>query len=148
MEFEEGIYVLTLRPYFGFEMDTYLADIYHFQGAAFGFSSIATSAGDQLAAHLPKIVPRLYRYQFDPNPRIQNSMASIWHTLVPETSKTVDKYHKEILDDLIQNLTSNQWRVRQSCCLAVSDFIRGSSKRSIQVCIINISFSCAIICMN
>lgn len=102
------------------------------KGAAFGFSTIALSAGDQLSAHLPKIVPRLYRYQFDPTPKIQNSMASIWHSLVPETSKTVDKYHKEILDDLIQNLTNNQWRVRQSCCLAVSDFIRGSSKRSIQ----------------
>ncbi|XP_034253765.1 proteasome adapter and scaffold protein ECM29 [Thrips palmi] len=101
------------------------------KGAAFGFSSIAASAGDQLSAHLPKIVPRLYRYQFDPTPKIQNSMSSIWHTLVPETSKTVDKYHKEILEDLIQNLTSNQWRVRQSCCLAVADFIRGSSKRSI-----------------
>ncbi|KAJ1522342.1 hypothetical protein ONE63_002635 [Megalurothrips usitatus] len=102
------------------------------KGAAFGFSTIAVSAGDQLSAHLPKIVPRLYRYQYDPTPKIQHSMASIWHSLVPETSKTVDKYHKEILDDLIQNLTNNQWRVRQSCCLAVSDFIRGSSKRSIQ----------------
>jgi hypothetical protein len=59
------------------------------QGAAFGFSTIALSAGAQLSQHLPTIIPRLYRYQFDPTPKIQNSMTSIWHALVPETQKTV-----------------------------------------------------------
>lgn len=58
-------------------------------GAAFGFHSIAQQAGTQLSEHLPKIVPRLYRYRFDPTPKIQNSMSSIWHALVPETQKTV-----------------------------------------------------------
>ena len=43
------------------------------RGAAFGFSSIAARAGEQLEAHLPKIVPKLYRYQFDPTPNIQVS---------------------------------------------------------------------------
>lgn len=59
------------------------------QGAAFGFSTIAKAAGEQLSSHLPKILPRLYRYQFDPTPKIQQSMASIWQALVPETNKTV-----------------------------------------------------------
>ncbi|KAG8312450.1 hypothetical protein J6590_023058 [Homalodisca vitripennis] len=58
------------------------------KGAAFGFSTIAKAAGEQLTAHLPKILPRLYRYQFDPTPKIQQSMASIWQALVPETNKT------------------------------------------------------------
>jgi proteasome component ECM29 len=31
------------------------------KGAAFGFSRIAAQAGTQLAEHLPKILPRLYR---------------------------------------------------------------------------------------
>lgn len=60
-----------------------------YQGAAFGFSSIAKAAGEQLTNHLPKILPRLYRYQFDPTPKIQQSMASIWQALVPETNKMV-----------------------------------------------------------
>ena len=48
------------------------------RGAAFGFSSIAARAGEQLEAHLPKIVPKLYRYQFDPTPNIQvNSLQYI-----------------------------------------------------------------------
>lgn len=36
----------------------------------------------------------------------------------------VQKYHKEILDDLVTNLTSNQWRVRMSCCNALADLLR------------------------
>ncbi|CAK1553468.1 unnamed protein product [Leptosia nina] len=96
------------------------------RGAAFGFHSIALQAGAQLSEHLPKIVPRLYRYRFDPTPRIQNSMASIWHAIVPNTQATVQKYHKEILADLTANLTSNQWRVRMSCCNALSDLLRGA----------------------
>ncbi len=116
------------------------------RGAAFGFSSIAAKAGEQMEKHLPKIVPKLYRYQFDPTPKIQvsflsvksgnlfdnfiflqESMASIWSALVPETSKTLDKYLPEILEELCTNLTNNQWRVRESCCLAVVDLLRGRS---------------------
>ncbi|XP_060801096.1 proteasome-associated protein ECM29 homolog [Amyelois transitella] len=96
------------------------------RGAAFGFHSIAISAGAKLSAQLPRIVPRLYRYRFDPTPRIQNSMAAIWQALVPDTHSTVQKYHKEILDDLVTNLTSNQWRVRMSCCNALADLLRGA----------------------
>ncbi|XP_026485739.2 proteasome-associated protein ECM29 homolog [Vanessa tameamea] len=96
------------------------------RGAAFGFQSIAQQAGASLGAHAPRIVPRLYRYRFDPTPRIQASMAAIWHALVPDTQRTVHKYHKEILSDLVANLTSNQWRVRMSCCNALSDLLRGA----------------------
>jgi len=105
------------------------------KGAAFGFSSIAKAAGEQLTTHLPKIIPRLYRYQFDPTPKIQQSMASIWQALVPETNKTVELYHKEIFEDLINNLTSNQWRVRMSCCLAISDFLRAGGSKVFQDCV-------------
>lgn len=109
---------------------------------------IAAKAGEQLAPFLPQIVPRLYRYQFDPNLSIRQAMTSIWDALV--TDKTlvrvchtnrnstyrwadtgvernggnlsvcmflffqVDKYLKEILQDVISNLTNNAWRVRES----------------------------------
>ncbi|XP_056135583.1 proteasome adapter and scaffold protein ECM29 [Lampris incognitus] len=94
------------------------------KGAAFGFHIIATKAGEQLAPYLSQLVPRLYRYQFDPNLAIRQAMTSIWDALV--TDKTlVDKYLKEILQDCISNLTSNTWRVRESSCLALNDLIRG-----------------------
>ncbi|XP_075231899.1 proteasome adapter and scaffold protein ECM29 [Lycorma delicatula] len=104
-------------------------------GAAFGFSSIAAAAGEQLITHKSKIIPKLYRYQFDPTPKVQNSMASIWHALVPETNKTVDQYHREIFEDLITNLTSGQWRIRISCCSALSDFLVTGGKGVFDDCI-------------
>lgn len=94
------------------------------KGAAFGFNVIATRAGEQLAPFLPQLVPRLYRYQFDPNLGIRQAMTSIWNALVTDKSM-VDKYLKEILQDLIKNLTSNMWRVRESSCLALNDLLRG-----------------------
>ena len=95
------------------------------KGAAFGFSSIAAAAGDHLEQYLPKIIPKLYRYQFDPTPRIQQSMSAIWAALVPETTKTVDKYLSEILTELQKEVTSGQWRVRESCCTAITEILRG-----------------------
>jgi proteasome component ECM29 len=97
------------------------------KGAAFGFGTIAIKAGEQLEPHLPKIIPKLYRYQFDPTPKIQQSMSAIWSSLVSEPTKTVDKYLMEIVQELQTNLTSNQWRVRESCCGALQDLVRGRS---------------------
>lgn len=62
------------------------------KGAAFGFAAIASIAKDELNKYLPNIIPRLYRYQFDPTPKIQQSMASIWRAIVPSTSKAVSNY--------------------------------------------------------
>ena len=97
------------------------------KGAAFGFGSIAKRAGQQLEPHLPAIIPKLYRYQYDPSPRIQQSMASIWDALIVDgqTAKTVDLYFQPILDDLMANLTSNLWRNRESSCMALADLLRG-----------------------
>ncbi|XP_075681729.1 proteasome adapter and scaffold protein ECM29 [Rhinoderma darwinii] len=94
------------------------------KGAAFGFNVIATKAGEQLAPFMSQLVPRLYRYQFDPNTGIRQAMTSIWDALVTDKT-TVDKYLTEILQDLINNLTSNLWRIRESSCLALNDLLRG-----------------------
>lgn len=59
------------------------------KGAAFGFSTIAAQAGEQLQPFLSQIIPKLYRYQFDPNPRIQQAMGSIWNALVKDNKNTV-----------------------------------------------------------
>lgn len=95
------------------------------KGAAFGFGSIAERAGEQLTERLGDLVPKIYRYRYDPNPGVRSSFISIWSTLVKEPHKTVDKYFREILQDLLQNLTSNEWRVRESSCLALADLCGG-----------------------
>ena len=92
------------------------------KGAAFGFSSITEKAGDQLSPHLPKIIPKLYRYQYDPTPRIQQSMASIWFwsALVPETTRTVDRYLTEILTELGREMTSSHGTSLFSCIYQIN----------------------------
>ena len=54
-------------------------------------------------------------------------MTAIWNSLVSEPTKTIDKYLMEIVHELQTNLTSNQWRVRESCCGALQDLVRGRS---------------------
>ena len=95
------------------------------KGAAFGFAGIAAKAQEALQTHLPTLVPKLYRYLFDPNPGIRESMKNIWQTVAPEPAKTVDKYLKEIIDDLLKNVSAKQWRTRESCCGAIADVLRG-----------------------
>lgn len=102
------------------------------KGAAFGFAAIASVSNDELNKYLPSIIPKLYRYQFDPTPKLQQSMSSIWREIVPSTHKALEQYHKEILDDIKSNLTNNEWRVRISCCNALSDLLRASVHISLE----------------
>ncbi|XP_077544901.1 proteasome adapter and scaffold protein ECM29 isoform X4 [Haemaphysalis longicornis] len=105
------------------------------KGAAFGFGSIAEKAGEQLKEHLGRIVPKLYRYRYDPNPGVRASFGSIWAALVKDPIRTVDRYFKEILEDLMQHLTSNEWRVRESSCLALSDLLGGRTLDDVLDCV-------------
>lgn len=66
-----------------------------FQGAAFGFNVIAAKAGEQLAPFLPQLLPRLYRYQFDPNLGIRQAMTSIWNALVTDKSMVSEQQNAE-----------------------------------------------------
>ncbi|XP_043596940.1 proteasome adapter and scaffold protein ECM29 isoform X1 [Bombus pyrosoma] len=104
------------------------------KGAAFGFAAIAKVANEELNKYLPNIIPRLYRYQFDPTPKIQHSMSSIWRAIVPSTSKAVEQYHKEILNDITENLTNHEWRVRMSCCNALADLLRINVRLNLAKC--------------
>lgn len=74
--------------------------------------------------YLGKIIPRLYRYKYDPTPKIQNSMISIWDSIVSNSRDTIELYYWEIMKEILSNLTVNEWRVRIACCLAVRDLIK------------------------
>lgn len=69
-------------------------------GAAFGLKSISTIAKDQMKPHLEKIVPRLFRYRYDPTPKIQNSMISVWDSIVSDSKETIELYYWAIFDEL------------------------------------------------
>jgi proteasome component ECM29 len=93
------------------------------KGAAFGFQHIAQQAREELQPHLPVLVPKLYRYQYDPHSGIKQAMKSIWSSIVPDGRKAVDQYSKEIMADLQQNLNHHLWRNRESSCLALGDLL-------------------------
>lgn len=96
-------------------------------GAAFGLQSLSGLANVKMQPYLSKIVPRLFRYKYDPTPKIQNSMISIWDSVVKDNKETMEMYYWEILEDVITNLTHPEWRTRIACCLAVKDLIKGPS---------------------
>ncbi|KAK9053492.1 hypothetical protein SSX86_030126 [Deinandra increscens subsp. villosa] len=95
------------------------------RGAAFGFSKIAKLAGDALQPYLRQLVPRLVRYQYDPDKNVQDAMAHIWKSLVADSKKTIDEFLDLIIEDLLGQCGSRLWRSRESSCLALADLIQG-----------------------
>ncbi|XP_063962407.1 proteasome adapter and scaffold protein ECM29-like isoform X1 [Lytechinus pictus] len=95
------------------------------KGAAFGFGTIAAQAGEQLKPYLSQIVPKLFRYLYDPNGSVRAAMTGIWANVLKDNKTVMDIYLKEIIDDLLTNITSSMWRNRESSCLALSDLLRG-----------------------
>lgn len=95
------------------------------RAAAFGFSKIAKQAGDALKPHLRALIPRLVRYQYDPDKNVQDAMVHIWKSLVADSKKTIDENLDLIIDDLLVQCGSRLWRSREASCLALADIIQG-----------------------
>ncbi|KAG0093814.1 hypothetical protein BGZ92_001559 [Podila epicladia] len=108
------------------------------KGAAFGFSSIVAQAEAELKPHLVTLIPRLYRYQYDPNPKVNEAMTSIWRALVKEPKKAVQEYFDVIIKDLLDGMGARAWRTRESSCLAMADLLQGRSVEEIEKYLENI----------
>jgi proteasome component ECM29 len=97
------------------------------RGASMGFGSIAAMAERELAPYLPQLIPRLYRFQFDPYVKVADSMKSIWRSLVKEPKKAVDEYFEVIIKDLLKSISDRMWRTREASCAALGDLVHGRS---------------------
>ncbi|KAI8928745.1 proteasome stabiliser-domain-containing protein [Entophlyctis helioformis] len=102
------------------------------RGASMGFGSIAAQAERELTPHLPQLIPRLYRYQFDPNPKVAENMRNIWRTLVKEPKKAVDAHFETIIKDLLVSLGDRMWRTREASCNALADLLHGRQMADIE----------------
>lgn len=102
------------------------------RGAAFGFQNLMALAEKEMEPYLPRLIPKLYRYQFDPNPRVNQTMKSIWKSLVKDNQKTVDTYFNQITDDLLTGLGNRQWRIREASCAAITDLVQGRQLAQIE----------------
>ena len=92
----------------------------------FGLSNILSdSSVDGYLAENPKLYPALYRYRFDPNTNVRNSMNDIWAALVKDPSAVIDQCFDNILNDLLENILGKEWRARQASCAAIADLVQG-----------------------
>ena len=92
----------------------------------FGLSNILSDAStDGFLTKNPKIYPALFRYRFDPNTNVRNSMNDIWAAIVKEPAKTIDLQFDSIMSDLFKNILGKEWRVRQASCAAIADLVQG-----------------------
>ncbi|PKA49156.1 hypothetical protein AXF42_Ash010841 [Apostasia shenzhenica] len=107
------------------DLANYQASLNSKRGAAFGFSKIAKQAGDALQPHLRELIPRLVRYQYDPDKNIQDAMGHIWKSLIADTKRTIDEYFDDIVEDLLIQSGSRLWRSREASSLALADIIQG-----------------------
>ncbi|KAL6641935.1 hypothetical protein ACP70R_020116 [Stipagrostis hirtigluma subsp. patula] len=107
------------------DLANYQAALNSKRGAAFGFSKIAKQAGEALQPHLNTLIPRLVRYQYDPDKNIQDSMAHIWKLIVEDPKKAIDEHYDVIVEDLLVQSGSRLWRSREASCLALADIIQG-----------------------
>ncbi|RIB22041.1 proteasome stabiliser-domain-containing protein [Gigaspora rosea] len=102
------------------------------KGAAFGFSVIIAQAEKELEPYLKDLIPRLYRFQYDPNPKVNEAMSSIWKALVKEPKKAVEEYFDVIVKDLLKALGDRLWRTRESSANALADILQGQSIQALE----------------
>ena len=92
----------------------------------FGLSNMLSDASmDGHLSQNPKLYSALFRYRFDPNINVRNSMNDIWSALVPEPTKTIDHNFEGIINDLLKSILGKEWRVRQASCAAIADLLQG-----------------------
>ncbi|CCH42235.1 hypothetical protein BN7_1779 [Wickerhamomyces ciferrii] len=107
------------------------------KGIAFGLGSIMSKSSlDKLLFENEslsnRLIPKLYRYRFDPNPSVARSMSDIWSTIVQDSSKTIDQYHEAILKELLTGMGNKEWRVRDASTVALTDLLQALDKTKYQ----------------
>ncbi|XP_011080457.1 proteasome-associated protein ECM29 homolog [Sesamum indicum] len=107
------------------DLANYQAALNSKRGAAFGFSKIAKHAGDALQPYLSSLIPRLVRYQYDPDKNVQDAMTHIWKSLIADSKGAIDEHLDLIIDDLLIQSGSRLWRSREASCLALADILQG-----------------------
>jgi len=98
-------------------------------GAAFSLSHIlkrsrsSSGASDQMSAEVLALVPRLYRYRFDPTEKVRASMNALWKLLITDSSAAINAQFDEICRDIIPSMSQRNFRTRYSACMAMADLL-------------------------
>ncbi|OWB75179.1 hypothetical protein B5S31_g5042 [[Candida] boidinii] len=99
------------------------------KGIAFGLGAVfAKSKLDSLLVGNEKfatrLIPKLFRYRFDPSLSVQKSMNEIWNSLISDPSAVVVANFDIILKELLTGMGNREWRVRQASTSGLADLLR------------------------
>lgn len=101
------------------------------KGIAYGLGAILDKTKlDSMLHNDPKLsnnlIPKLYRYMFDPSPSVANAMHEIWNSLISDQSKTIHDNYEQIISILLKGMGAREWRVRQASTSALDDLLQRS----------------------
>lgn len=101
------------------------------RGMAFGLGKILSrsnldSVFSQDLTTVQRLIPRLFRYRFDPNQSVAQSMNYIWAAIFPD-STVVKNNFEPILVEVLKSMTSREWRVRQASVCALEALLQTQS---------------------
>lgn len=99
------------------------------KGLAFGLGAIVskTSLSNMLLQNgdlAKKLIPKLFRYRFDPNEQVSVSMNHMWKVLVPNSSEIVEEFFDLIMQELLTSIGDREWRVREASTAALRDLLQ------------------------
>ncbi|KAI5961469.1 ECM29 [Candida theae] len=99
------------------------------RGIAYGLESILSQSSlDQMLSSNPnftqRLIPKLYRYRYDPFTSVSQSMESIWTALVRDPNRIIKDNFDSILSELLAGMGQKEWRVRQASATAMSDLLQ------------------------
>lgn len=99
------------------------------KGMAFGLGSILSksSLDEMLSTNKnlsDRLIPKLYRYKFDPSSSVSKSMNDIWNALIKDTPKTVKDNFEPILKELLRSMGNKEWRTREASTAALNDLLQ------------------------
>ncbi|GAV27135.1 hypothetical protein PMKS-000596 [Pichia membranifaciens] len=99
------------------------------KGLAFGLGAILDKEKlDNLLKENPKLsdrlIPKLFRYKYDPSPSISRTMNNIWDSLIMNNKTTLSQNFESIMRELLTGMGDREWRVREASTGALQDLLR------------------------
>lgn len=103
------------------------------KGIAFGLGAIMSKSSlqnllleNQDTAN--KLIPKLFRYKFDPYPAVARSMSDIWNSLIVDSPSVISDYFDSILQELLTGMGNKEWRVREASTLALLQLVQSQPR--------------------
>lgn len=99
------------------------------KGIAFGLSAVLDKEKlDKLLKENPKLadklIPKLFRYKYDPSTSISRTMNNIWDSLILDNKSTLDNNFDSIIKEVLSGMGNREWRIREASTAALQDLLR------------------------